>query len=190
MKTIIRRPITRLEARTLLPDGCVLLPHGPAGMFVVWCNPGSSHTSEGLVKTLKANAEMCGFDLEILSAGAGMGSPCLVQIRLTLVIGQQVSAEAEITEALNTEVKRQDGRVVRHPVNLGFAPKPKRLTTLYHFVDAGFAFVEPSEKLSAAFIKRLFVEGMLERNPENTGQFRPTPGGRVWFRRHFAQMAG
>ena len=184
----IRRPLTREEAKTIAPQGTVVLPHGSAasGLFVVWAND-HTLTPKGVVKTLKENARACAFDLEILYSGRGPSTPCLVQIRATFVPGKGEAGEG-LEQELNTEVVRVAGVVIRRPVNLDFAPKPKRLAALCHFIDAGYAFVEPSATLESAFVDRLFTEGMLERNPENPGQFRPTPGGRVWFRQHFCRQ--
>lgn len=188
----IRRPLTREEVKTLIPAGTVVMPHGSAasGLFVVWAND-HALTPGGVVKTLLHNARTCSFDLEILYSGRGPSTPCLVQIRATFAPGKvetRSDEEEGLDQPLNTEIVRVAGVVTRRPANLDFAPKPRRLATLCHFIDAGYAFVEPSATLETAFVDRLFTEGMLERHPENPAQFRPTSGGREWFKRHFCRQ--
>ena len=78
---------------------------------------------------------------------------------------------------------------VRKPTNFDFAPKPKRLAHMAHFIKAGDFTPAKFEGAESAFEGRLFDEGMLEKNPDDLSLMPPTPEGVKWYIAHTANLA-
>jgi hypothetical protein len=78
---------------------------------------------------------------------------------------------------------------VRKPANFGFEPKPKRIAHMGHFVKAGDFTRAQFTGSESAFVNRLFDEGMLEKNPDDLSQVRPTPEGVQWYKAHTASLS-
>lgn len=132
-------------------------------------------TTAEMVKSMKRQAADLGFDIEIVHTGKFVDGSDLVQFWLTV----PPAAKRQAT-TVNTEEVRAGETIVAKSANLAFAPKPQRVAHMRQFVQIG-DWTPMLATMEKAFVDRLFAEGLIERNPADIRQFRPTSGGRVWF---------
>lgn len=149
------------------------------------------------IDMLKTNATAMGLELDIIIAkehGQLNGKP---EVGFMLTHTRRAEERAEkrakrngVTLKLNVTRVQGERFILCNPVNLDFAPKPKRIEHLRQFMQAWdqrseFIGIQPG--MEKAFVDRLFEEGMLQRNPQDANLFKPTTGGRVWFERATAE---
>ena len=169
----IYRSGTLNEVKTLTAGFDVMVSpyQASAGLYLVDLN---ECDEKAVLSAMSVNAMQAGFIFEHIITVDYYGRPT-AEIRL------------RVKNAVNANEPVYAGRVcIRKPTNFNLEPKPKRLQHMGHFVKAGDYTSSRFEGAEAAFVNRLFDEGMLEKSPENPVDMRPTPEGVRWYTAHTA----
>lgn len=170
-KQSLLRPATTNEVKALVSGFNVIVSayQASAGLFLIDLN---GIDEAPVLKAMKVTAMQAGYIFEHIMTIPLYGRP-------TMEIRVRVRNNVNATEPVYA------GRmVIRKPTNFDLEPKPKRLAHMKHFIEVREFTRIQFEGAESAFVGRLFDEGMLERNPDNINEMRPTPEGVRWYMAH------